>query len=123
MSRWRTCCSWLLPLGILGAVACSRSEQARAAGATRQAEPAIDPRSVAGTYELRVCRLACPADPDSATARAVGATLRRGYLVLSDTPTGFELRKDSIGILLGGFMSPPSNGCFKLDIVRADPPS
>ena len=123
MSRCRSCCTWLLPLGIVGAVACSQSEPARTSGGIRQPEQAIDPRSVVGTYELQVCRLACPANADRATGRVVGATLRRGYLILSDTPTGFEQRRDSIGILLGGFIRPPSNGCYKLDIVRADLPS
>lgn len=121
MSRCRSNIQWLLPVIAVAAAACSHTEEARAPSASRQPEPRIDVGSVPGTYELRVCRLACP--PDSASKHVVGATLRRGYLVLSEQSTGFEDRKDSVGILLSGFMRAPINGCYTLDILRADLPS
>ena len=81
----------------------------------------INPASVPGTYDIRVCRMACP--PDSASPLSQGALLRRGILVLTGGPTGFDGRRDSVGILLSGFFPKPGNGCYKLAIVREDPPS
>ena len=118
--RWRI----LRKLALSAAcAACTLGEQdtRNASVAQQERGSTIDPAAVPGTYELRVCRLACPSD--SAGARPIGAVLRRGRLVLTAGSNSFEGRSDSIGIMLGGFIRSPVNGCYVLDIVRADVPS
>lgn len=121
MLRFPAIASGHLLAGVLTAVACSPGEHARAPEQAVVMDAPIDINSVAGTYNLRVCRMACP--PPGATSPAQGALLRRETLILTSGPTGFDARRDSVGLLLSGFFRGPGNGCYTLAIMREDLPS